>query len=640
MDAPASGGFLGIDQINSRVLNQNKMKRESKYYESLLGRFILVAIFFLSIGNSAFPQCADSDSLLPCHQNINFDPTCYATYTEANDVTALRTSGLRQVYDVSIDGALDTDITSMTITDIIVKNSACETIDGPYTAGTFPEAYGITFQNSVERMTRVNVAITDPPPGAGINYAVLPIGSHINFVVNAFNSSSTVIANRRYTFEIVGDSYIVGDTHIVTVDGVKYDFQAVGEFVTLRDDSGTFEIQTRQSAVATNGPGGDPYSGLSTCVSVNTAVAARVGSQRITYQPTLDGKPDPSGMELRIEGELTELGENGLTLESGGRIIRSAAGSGAIEIEFPNGASLLVTPAWWASYSLWYLNVSIKNAAATKGISGVIPYTDDLPGKTRRFRSWLPALPDGSTVGPMPESLHERYVTLYQTFADAWRVTDETSLFDYGSGTSTATYTDRNWPMENPQSCNVPGQTPMQPIERGVAEKLASKIVDPNLRQFAVFDIMVTGEEGFANAYLQTEQIQTNATTTIVYASKDTTKHGEQVTFTAVVARKFTARNEALTGSVEFKVDGKPFEQVNLERNGRAIFTTSALEEGQHQIVAAFVPESGSNVFPSTSAETTHMVIGGTSISDQWWLWLLILLIIIALARFVRKKKP
>src|SRR5690606_8280155 len=318
--------------------------------------------FFLSIGNSAFPQCADSDSILPCHQNINFDPTCYATYAEANDVTALRTSGLQQVYDVSIDGAFDTDITSMTITDIIVKNSACETIDGPYTAGTFPEAYGITFQNSVERMTRVNVAITDPPPGAGINYAVLAIGSHINFVVNAFNSSSPVIANRRYTFEIVGDSYIVGDTHIVTVDGVKYDFQAVGEFVTLRDDSGTFEIQTRQSAVATNGPGGDPYSGLSTCVSVNTAVAARVGSQRITYQPTLDGKPDPGGMELRIEGELTELGENGLTLESGGRIIRSAAGSGAIEIEFPNGASLLVTPAWWASYNLWYLNVSIKNA--------------------------------------------------------------------------------------------------------------------------------------------------------------------------------------------------------------------------------------------------------------------------------------
>jgi len=557
-----------------------------------------------------------------------------------NDVTALKTSGLQQVYNVSIDGVLDADIASMTITDIIVKDAACATIDGPYTASTFPEAYGITFGNSSRGAISVNIAVTDPPPGPGINYAVLPIGSHINFVVNAFNSSSTLIANRRYTFEIVGDSYILGDTHIVTVDGVKYDFQAVGEFVTLRDDSGTFEIQTRQSAVATNGPGGDPYSGLTTCVSVNTAVAARVGSQRITYQPNIDGKPDPSGLELRIDGELTELGDNGLTLESGGRIIRSAAGSGAIEIDFPNGTSLVVTPAWWASYSLWYLNISIKNTAATKGISGVIPYNDDLPGKTRRSRSWLPALPDGSSVGPLPESLHERYVTLYQTFADAWRVTDETSLFDYASGTSTATYTDKNWPMENAQSCAVPGQTPMSPIERVVAEKLASGIVDPNLRQFAIFDIMVTGEEGFANAYLKTEQVQTNSTTTIVHASKDTTKSGEQVTFTAVVARKFTASNEALTGSVEFKVDGKPFEQVNLERNGRASFTTSALEEGQHQIVATFVPKSGGSVFPSSSAETAHTVIEGASISDHWWLWLLILLIIIGLIRFVRKKKP
>lgn len=616
------------------------MKNESKNHKSHLGRFILVVIFFLLIGGRAVAQCADSDTTLPCHQNINFDPSCYATYAENDDVTALKTSGLQQVYDVSIDGILDADIASMTITDIIVKNSACGTIDGPYTAGTFPDGYGITFRNSVERVHNVNIGVTDPPPGAGINYAALPIGSHINFVVNAFNSSSTLIANRRYTFEIVGDSYILGDTHIVTVDGVRYDFQAVGEFVTLRDDSGTFEIQTRQSAVATNGPGSDPYSGLVTCVSVNTAVAAKVGSQRVTYQPNSNGKPDPSGMELRIDGELTEIGENGHNLKSGGRIIRSAAGAGAIEIDFPNGTTLVVTPAWWASYSLWYLNVSIKNTAATQGISGVIPPNNDQLRSTSQSRNWLPSLPDGSSVGPRPQELHERYVTLYEVFADAWRVTDETSLFDYASGTSTATYTDKNWPMENPQSCVVPGQTPMAPIGRELAEKLAASINDPVLRDFAIFDIMVTGEESFAKTYQQTEQIQGNATTTVVYASKDTTKYGEQVTFTAVVARKFTSRYEDITGRVEYIVDGKPIEQVNLERNGRASFTTSALEKGPHQVVAAFAPESGSNVFPSSSAETVHVVIEGTSMSGQWWLWLLILIIIAALMRFIRKKKP
>ena len=64
--------------------------------------------------------------------------------------------------------------------------------------------------------------------------------------------------------------------------------------------------------------------------------------------------------------------------------------------------------------------------------------------------TWLPALPSGATVGPKPASLHDRYVALYRTFADAWRVTDETSLFEYAPGTSTKTFTDPDWPAEKP----------------------------------------------------------------------------------------------------------------------------------------------------------------------------------------------
>ena len=55
--------------------------------------------------------------------------------------------------------------------------------------------------------------------------------------------------------------------------------------------------------------------------------------------------------------------------------------------------------------------------------------------------TWLPALPDGSSIGPLPGTSHGRYVDLNQKFADAWRVTDANSLFDYGSGTSTSTFT-------------------------------------------------------------------------------------------------------------------------------------------------------------------------------------------------------
>ncbi len=612
------------------------MKKESKNYNALDGRFILVAIFFLLIGNRAFAQCEDSGPGSACHTNINFDPTCYVTYMDVRDITDLKQSGLVNVTSVSILGNSDPNIASMNITDIFIKNAACTNNDGPYTAADFPSGYGITFENSALGTREVRIRVTNPD--AGINLAI-SVGDFISFNVTAFNDVGPIVV-RKYFFEIVGHSYILGDTHILTVDGVKYDFQAVGEFVSLRSDTGdNFEIQTRQSAVATTGLGTDRYSGLSTCVSVNTAVAARVGKHRVTYQPNINGRPDPNGMQLRVDGKLTELGENGLDLESGGRIMKSPAAAGAIEIEFPNGASLVVTPAWWSRYSQWYLNLAINNTAATKGISGVIPYNETIPGNSERTKSWLPALPDGSSVGPMPTSPQERYEILYKKFADAWRVTDQTSLFEYASGTSTATFTDKNWPSENAQSCGVPGQTPQAPIERAVAEKLASGIVDPNLREFAIFDVMVTGEPEFAEAYLLTEKIQTSTTATALNVSKDTTKYGEPVTFTARVARKFSAGKDDLTGTVEFTVDGKKIEQVKLEADGRAILTTEALEVGQHQIVATFIPDSGSPAFSSSSLGSTHTVIGATSILHQWWVWLVVFLVIAGLIIALRRKK-
>src|SRR5262249_37855545 len=62
----------------------------------------------------------------------------------------------------------------------------------------------------------------------------------------------------------------IGDPHVHTVDGVAYDFQAVGEFTLLRNGA-AMEIQVRQTPVATANPITDGYSGLTACVSLNTA---------------------------------------------------------------------------------------------------------------------------------------------------------------------------------------------------------------------------------------------------------------------------------------------------------------------------------------------------------------------------------
>ena len=285
-----------------------------------------------------------------------------------------------------------------------------------------------------------------------------------------------------------------GDPHIETADDIHYDFQSAGEFVSLRSGTDT-EIQTRQTAISTSFfPGPDAYTGLATCVSVNTAVAARVGSRRVTYEPNLSGVPDPNGLQLRVDGVLTTLGASGLDLGGGGRIGRTSA-AGGIEVDFPDGTVMFVTPGWWADQGKWYLDVDVPWTPAVRGIMGVLA-----PG------SWLPALPDGTSLGPKPASPGQRYDDLYRKFADAWRVTSSNSLFDYAPGTSTDTFTLRSWPQRD-GPCVVPRTPVAHPVEPEVAEKACSQVMGKNRHDDCVFDVMVTGELGFAKTYLATQQV-------------------------------------------------------------------------------------------------------------------------------------
>jgi len=407
-----------------------------------------------------------------------------------------------------------------------------------------------------------------------------------------------------------------GDTHITTANGVHYDFQAAGEFVSLRDGSG-LEIQTRMAPIATTfNPGPDPHDGLATCVSLNTAVAARVGKRRVTYEPNLSGVPDPSGLQLRVDGVLTTLGPAGLDLGNGGRLANTAA-PGGLAVDFPDGSVLNVTPGWWASQSKWYLNVDVVRSPAIDGMTGPAPGGSPTPGTGGIAGaivpgSWLPALPDGSSMGPMPGALHQRYVDLYQKFADAWRVTDKTSLFDYAPGTSTDTFTMRSWPLENPP-CVIPQTEPVRPASQLVAERACRAVRGKFAHRNCVFDVRVTGNPGFGKTYALSQRIQAGATTTRVSDSKDPTNVEESVTFTAIVVRTDRTGRGVPTGAVVFTLDGENVgKPVRLDANGVARWKTSSLKAGKHKVSAIYTPSKGSAFLASTSLGQLHTV-GGES---------------------------
>lgn len=347
-----------------------------------------------------------------------------------------------------------------------------------------------------------------------------------------------------------------GDPHITTVTGIHYDFQDGGEFVALRDTN-RMEIQTRQTPVATA-----PWA------SVNTAIATRVGQHRVTWQPNISGKPDPSGLQLRVDGVLATVGERGLDLGDGGRIMKSPTGD-RLEVDFPDGTALFAASHWWESQQQWYLDVHVFHTPATEGIMGDIEQD-----------SWQ-----------KPE------------FAETWRVTDQTSLFDYAPGQSTKNFTFPPFPKDK-----IP---PVKPENEALAKRVCSGITNANLLKDCLFDVAVTGDPIFAKGARVLQMIQRGATHTSVTVNRPSSRVREDVTFTATVVSHEQGR-PIPTGGILFILDGqKVGKPIALDQNGQAKWETQRLLIGQHRVSARFVPEKESEFLPSRSLEAQHTVKSG-----------------------------
>jgi FtsP/CotA-like multicopper oxidase with cupredoxin domain len=464
-------------------------------------------------------------------------------------------------------------------------------------AGTFshPDGDAVTLTASVGTVTTTG-------PGTWsweLDSTGMPDQVHYVYITATDSSGRQNQAVFRLKVGAPDDGADNGDPHVHTVDGKRYDFQAVGEFTLLRDAEG-MEIQVRHWPVETAGPITDPYTGLTTCVSVNTAVAARVGSHRIAYQPGREGK----WLQFYLDGKPTSLPIDGLDL--GPHRVSAftvPGGAVALRVDYAHHAVLTITPYFWSSYNIWLLNVSVAHTNADEGIMGRIPRN-----------TWLPALPNGATVGPMPDSLHERYVTLYRTFADAWRVTDKTSLFVYAPGTSTHTFTDRDWPAEKPPcklkpEFQVPGANPHPrsiPVER--AKKLCDGVDEQGLQADCVFDVATTGDEEFARVYRAEQALRQRATAVQIIADKATSRPGEALLVTATVFPLSVKRSRP-TGTIVFLVDeveaGPP---VKLDDRGRARFTMDKLKIGLHKIRATYSGGGREEYHPSSSPSLPHEV--------------------------------
>lgn len=268
-----------------------------------------------------------------------------------------------------------------------------------------------------------------------------------------------------------GISYGWGDPHLVTFDGRAYDFQGAGEF-TLVESTTTTTPLTVQARMR-------PW-GTSTVVSVMTALATRLGTNRVGIYL------GASGGELRVDGLLVPVapGER-IALLGGGRIFRKDENS--YLLYYPGEDRLLVT------LNGTYLDANFALPTTRRGkIRGLLGNYNGNIEDDLAPRNGAPF------VAPLT------FANLYtgaQNMASSWRITAQESLFDYGPNESTEYFTDRNFPTE---PVGVGGLSVAQ-REGARAICLQAGIQGETFLENCTLDVALTQNSVFATASAQLE---------------------------------------------------------------------------------------------------------------------------------------
>ena len=251
------------------------------------------------------------------------------------------------------------------------------------------------------------------------------------------------------------------DVHVGTLDGYRYDFQAVGEFVALK--TGSFEIQMRMQ----------PF-GASRHVSIATGVALKVGSDVVAVQ----AKPAAA---LLLNHKPVELTNEPLRLANGAEVRRQGNG---VVVHWPGRLEARIL---YGDFLELFVSACLGEHERTEGL---LAADDSRPPGILVAR-------DGKTVQLAALSPADAFRDLYRVFGDSWRIAQAQSLFDYAAGQTTETFTDRNFPYGPDPTADA---TEAQRKEAEAACRAAG-VLDPAILRECILDLIATGKAEFAAAH-------------------------------------------------------------------------------------------------------------------------------------------
>ena len=254
-----------------------------------------------------------------------------------------------------------------------------------------------------------------------------------------------------------------GDVHFTTFDQLIVQNQAAGEFLVFDNEVATVQVRT------------EPWKD-SDSVSVATAVAARMGDHTVSIHldtETLVG-------ETYLDGGLAET-ERGESVAIGGAALSWSGFSWMVV--WPDGTELKVFP------DTTGLVVFVSSESESVGMFG--GDGDGIAENDRVTRSGVVMSTDRSQ--PMSWDEH------YDVYVDSWRITQEESLFYYGPGESTGTYTIEGFPASYWEVSDL------APVVRDEAEAacVGGGITRADILEACILDVSLTDDLAFVYpAYL------------------------------------------------------------------------------------------------------------------------------------------
>jgi hypothetical protein len=244
----------------------------------------------------------------------------------------------------------------------------------------------------------------------------------------------------------------VGDTHLMTFDGLFYDFQAVGEFL-LAQPAPDFIVQTQQVSGAPNWPN----------AAINKAVGVKLGKSQVAiclnpYRLELDGKAVrlDRGKSLSLPGDviLFRKGDTYFIGRPGGDVVRADVNNNE------------------------YIDVSVGHASGA-AVAGLLGNANAATADDIAIQ--------GGAVLTQPVS----FTDLYGRYADSWRVKPNASLLCKGQKIETG----------KPGAPLYAGNLTQSQYNSALGVCTTAGVKDPTLLEACILDVTVIGNNNAANVF-------------------------------------------------------------------------------------------------------------------------------------------